>query len=157
MSVLSLTYFSTIQSNHTALGKFLSYYITINLVMIRVQNQLDICQLAAGEIKENKNRSGEEVIATERSKVQGRLTEQRRQNHLPLYHGITINIHQRCLLASSISQARDSNTKEVIPQVPCNTKSHKQQSSKFASQGSTCLWHSPSGNSTNGYWIKVKD
>ena len=55
-SVLSLTYLSTIHSNHTAPGKFLSYYITINLVTIRVQNQLDVCQLAAGKIKENKNR-----------------------------------------------------------------------------------------------------
>lgn len=70
---------------------------------------------------------------------------------------IRVQIHQRCLLASSISQAKDSNTKEVIPQVPCTTKSRKQQLSKFASQGSMCLWYSLSGHSTNGYWIKVKD
>lgn len=55
MSVLSLIY-PLIQSNHTALGKFLSCYITINLVMIRVQNQVSMCQLAAGKITENKNR-----------------------------------------------------------------------------------------------------
>lgn len=56
MSVLSLTHLTTTHSNHTALGDFLSYYITMNVVMIKAQNQLNMCQQGAGEIKKNKNR-----------------------------------------------------------------------------------------------------